>query len=68
MKRSDMVDIMKDAFRGCQSFKSDKAMFNYVLMKMEDQGMLPPHNGSTLPIHDSWDVDKTYKWEVEDET
>lgn len=43
MKRSDMVQLMEKHWSGCQSFKSDKSMFSYILHRMEEAGMLPPY-------------------------
>ena len=37
-----MVELMKNAWNGSMSFKSDKAMASYVLSKMEEVGILPP--------------------------
>jgi len=43
MKKSEMVDKMIGHFRGAQNLGSNKAIFNYILDKMLEVGMLPPH-------------------------
>ena len=39
MKRSEMVDKMIGHFRGAQNLGNEKAIFSYVLNKMEEAGM-----------------------------
>lgn len=73
MERDEMLELMRDAFRGSQSLcKSDLSMFGYVLDKMEDAGMLPPNDGKKRYIKPSSvpcvvEALKCHAWEVEDE-
>ena len=42
MKRSEMVNKMVGHFRGAQNLGNEKAIFSYILDKMEEAGMLAP--------------------------
>jgi hypothetical protein len=70
MKRSEMLELMKNRLHGADSFKSDLAVVDYILRAMEEAGMSPPgytclNEGNIKPtIYGSY---MRHGWEPEDE-
>lgn len=62
MKRSEMVEIIKGAFKGSQNLGSDLAMASYILDKIEDRGMLPPDDIAEQVV-----LDNNHQWDWEPE-
>ena len=59
-----MVNKMVGHFRGAQNLGNEKAIFSYILDKMEEAGMYPPISDSSsqgAPLRDC------LEWDYEDE-
>lgn len=67
MKRSDMVEKMMGHWRGSQSFKSDRNMFDYILHRMEEVGMVPPFYDKIQNNNGDEVVIPCREWEPEDD-
>ena len=65
MKRSEMVNKMVGHFRGAQNLGNEKAIFSYILDKMEDVGMKPPFCEKLYNPHTDFNTGN--EWESEDE-
>lgn len=73
MKKSEMVEKMRGHFRGAQNLGSETAIFNYILDRMIEAGMLPPDSYPSFmslgeyPTNQAISTKKRWKWEDEDE-
>lgn len=69
MKRSQMLDIIREAFDNCLEIPNSSFIIiedynKYILKAIEEAGMQPPHNGTQGYCAEDWLNNS--KWEPED--